>query len=370
VPGTRDITNSGAQGQPEVVVRLDRARAADLGISAAQAASAVRTAIAGTVVTQYRPPQGKSVDVRVMFDDSDLTRIDQIRTIPLTTNKGTIVQLGQIATIERANSAPQIDRRDRQRLVTVSANAEGRSPGEVTRDAEALVSKLSVPAGYAIKLAGSAQEQSQSFGQLFMALALSILLTYMVTVALYESLLLPFVVLTALPLASAGAIGALALTGQRLSLISLIGFIMLAGLVGKAAILLVDYTQQLRRRGLSRTEALLEAAPIRLRPIVMTTTALVIALMPVALGLGDGAELRQPIAIPVIGGILTSTLLTLVFIPSVYTIVDDMQAFVLRLFRRGPRAAAPVDGLVDGVAAHDLGRVVARVEEPRARTGR
>jgi hydrophobic/amphiphilic exporter-1 (mainly G- bacteria), HAE1 family len=250
-----------------------------------------------------------------------------------------------------------IVRRDRQRLVTVSANAEGRSPGDVTRDAEALVAKLDVPAGYSVKLAGSAQEQASSFGQLFMALALSILLTYMVTVALYESLLLPLVVLSALPLASAGAIGALALTGQRLSLISLIGFIMLAGLVGKAAILLVDYTQQLRRRGMSRDDALLEAAPIRLRPIVMTTTALVIALTPVALGLGDGAELRQPIAIPVIGGILTSTLLTLVFIPSVYTIVDDVQSWVLRLFRRGRPVDERADGHAAGVNGRHLGEI-------------
>jgi HAE1 family hydrophobic/amphiphilic exporter-1 len=212
---------------------------------------------------------------------------------------------------------------------------------------------LSLPAGYSTKLAGQSAEQQTSFVALGQALGLSVLLTYMVTVTLYESFVTPFVVLLSLPLAAVGAILLMAITGSTLNLFSLIGFILLTGLVGKNAILLLDYTSTLRRQGLSRTEALLATGPIRLRPIIMTATALVVALLPVALGSGDGAELRRPIAIPVIGGIISSTLLTLVFIPAFYTVVDDFQLWIRQLFRRQPRI------LIEESAAAGNGRVVA-----------
>lgn len=357
-PGTRDVTNSWIEGQPEIVLTMDWNRAADLGVSSAQAASALRTALAGTVATQFRPENGKAVDVRVLAGESSLERIDQLRRIPMPTTRGTTVQLGQIATIDQSAGTPQINRRDRARLILVSSDAAGRPSGDVSRDIQESVKGLSVPVGYSVKLAGQSAEQQASFAALFQALALSILMTYMVTVALYESLVTPFVVLLSLPLAAVGAILGLAITGSTLNLLSFIGFILLTGLVGKNAILLLDYTNTLRKQGLPRDEALMAAGPIRLRPIIMTASALIIALLPVALGSGEGAELRRPIAIPVIGGMISSTLLTLVFIPAFYTVVDDMQLRVTQLFRRQPRivvkeAAPAKDGRVVAVPSND-----------------
>jgi hydrophobic/amphiphilic exporter-1 (mainly G- bacteria), HAE1 family len=337
VPGTRDVTGSGLDGQPEVVFRLDRDRAADLGVSATSAAGALRTALTGSVVTQYRQEGSRSVDVRVLLGDGNIEQLDEILGLPIATARGTIVQLGQVVSSEQIAGAPQIDRRDRERLILVSADLEGRTLGEVTAEIEKRLQGLTIPAGYSVQLGGVGQEQRESFTALFQALGLSVLLTYMVTVALYESWLTPFVILFSLPLAAVGAIGALALTGSTLNLLSLIGFILLTGLVGKNAILLLDYTNTLRKQGVSRNEALLRAGPIRLRPILMTALSLIIALTPVALGAGEGAEIRRPIAIPVIGGMITSTLLTLVFIPALYTVVDDLQQRVYRLFDRQPR---------------------------------
>ena len=187
----------------------------------------------------------------------------------------------------------------------------------------------------------------QSFTSLFQALGLSVLLTYMVTVALYESWLTPLVILFSLPLAAVGAIGALALAGSTLNLLSLIGFILLTGLVGKNAILLLDYTNTLRKQGMLRNEALLRAGPIRLRPILMTALVSDHRVDPGRPGSGEGAEIRRPIAIPVIGGMITSTLLTLVFIPSLYTVVDDFQLLLGRLFARRPHVALAEDGVGD-----------------------
>ena len=293
------------------------------------------------------------MDVRVLAGESSLERIDQLRQLPMPTTRGTTIQLGQIATIEERAGTPQINRRDRARLILVSSDAAGRPSGDVSADIQESLKALSVPAGYSVKLAGQSAEQQSSFASLFQALGLSILLTYMVTVALYESLVTPFVVLLSLPLAAVGAIWGLAITGSTLNLLSLIGFILLTGLVGKNAILLLDYTVTLRKQGLPRDEALMAAGPIRLRPILMTATALIIALLPVALGTGEGAEICRPIAIPVIGGMISSTLLTLVFIPAFYTVVDDLQLWVRRLFRRQPRIVVE-----EGAPAGD-GRVVA-----------
>lgn len=365
VPGVRDVQNSGIAGQPEVTVTLDRARAADLGVSAGQVASALRTALAGSVVTQFRPQGSKGVDVRVVVPGNQLGSVAQIQQLPLTTSNGTTVNLGQFATVDQSVGLPQIDRRDRQKLITVSADITGRGLGDVSADVRKALDGLAVPPGYSAKLGGAAQEQQDSFAQLFQALGLSVLLTYMVTVALYESFLTPLVVLTSLPLALVGAIGALALTDSRLSLLSLIGIIMLVGLVGKNAILLLDYTMTLQKRGLSRNEALLQAGPTRLRPILMTTFSLVIALLPVAIGVTEGSELRRPIAIPVIGGMLTSTLLTLVFIPAVYTLLDDFRTAVGRVFhRKGPAAVEEQRG---GAKASTLAPVPI---EPKLRESR
>src|SRR4029450_3899651 len=184
------------------------------------------------------------------------------------------------------------------------------------------IDKISVPAGYKVSQGGTAKDQNEAFLQIFQALGLSVVLMYVLMALLFESLLIPLVVMLSLPLAVVGAFGLLTLTGNTLNLMSMIGMILLTGLVGKNAILLVDYTNHLRRAGRPRTDALLQAGPTRLRPILMTSAALILAMLPLAAKLGDGGEWRAPLAVTVIGGLLTSTVLTLVVVPAVYTLVD------------------------------------------------
>ena len=222
-------------------------------------------------------------------------------------------------------------RGDRQRSVTVTASLNGRPSGDVSKDIQAGLDTLKVPAGYKVSQGGAAQDQNEAFAQMAQALALSVALMYVLMALLFESLLFPFIVMLSLPLALVGAFGLLALTGNTLNLMSMIGMILLTGLVGKNAILLVDYTNHLRKRGVGRTEALLRAGPTRLRPILMTSAALILAMLPLAMKLGEGGEWRAPLAVAVIGGLLTSTFLTLLVIPAVYTLVDDLQVLVKRV---------------------------------------
>jgi len=221
--------------------------------------------------------------------------------------------------------------------VTIGAATAGRPTGDVSTDINArLKAEVPVPPGYSVEFGGDTKVQNESFGQIFQALGLSVLLMYMLMVALFESLLYPLVVMLSLPLALVGAIGGLAVTGKTLNIVSMIGMIMLTGLVGKNAILLVDFTNTLRARGLARNAALLEAGPTRLRPIVMTTVAMILAMFPLAAGLNEGSEWRSPMAVVIMGGLLTSSLLTLLFVPAVYTLFDDLQRLVGRLFGRKP----------------------------------
>lgn len=291
-------------------------------------------------MSTFRPEGTRGWDVNVILDPSDRATAEQVSEIPIVTPRGATVRLGQIAQFTTVSGPTQVDRRDRQRSVNVTADLSGRPLGDVTRDIQAGLDGISVPPGYRIRQGGAAEDQAESFGQIFGALGLSVALMYMLMVALFESFLYPLMIMMSLPLAVVGAFGLLWLTGNTLNMMSLIGMILLTGLVGKNAILLVDYTNTLRRRGLPRDQAILEAGPTRLRPILMTTTALVLAMMPIALALGEGSEWRSPMAITVIGGLITSTLLTLVFIPSIYTIMDDFQGALKAAPERLRRLAA------------------------------
>ena len=327
--GAIDVRNSGEIGDPELEIVLDRSQVADLGLSPAQVASAVRTSLAGTVATQFRPANDSEVDVRVTAFGEDTASIEAIKSIPLASATGEVIRLDQIASVRQKSGPSRIERYDRQHVITVSADTSGRAQGDVAGDIQRELDRLTLPPGYSITFGGSTQAQEESFTQLFQALALAVILIYMLLVALYESFLYPFVIILSLPLAVVGAIGGLIVTGHTLNMMSMIGMILLTGLVGKNAILLVDYTNNLRRNGRSRDEALLEAGPARLRPILMTTVTMIAALTPTALAIGEGSELRAPLAIVVIGGLTTSTLLTLVLIPAVFTLIDDLQRFIL-----------------------------------------
>jgi HAE1 family hydrophobic/amphiphilic exporter-1 len=333
-PGTADINDGGATGDPELVVNVDRQRAADLGLTPGQLASVLRTGLAGSAVSTFRPQGTTGWDINVILDPEERARVEQVGQIPIVTPAGQTIQLGQVANVTTSTGPTRVDRRDRQRSVYVTGDLNGRVAGDVAKDIQAGLDKLTVPGGYKVTQGGDAQSQSETFGQILTALGLSVLLMYMLMVALFESLVFPLMIMFSLPLAVVGAFGLLALTGNTLNMLSMIGMILLTGLVGKNAILLVDYTNTLRKRGFARNDALLEAGPTRLRPILMTTSALVLAMLPIALKLGEGSEWRAPMAVTVIGGLLTSTLLTLVLIPAVYTIIDDFTGSLSRTVQR------------------------------------
>jgi HAE1 family hydrophobic/amphiphilic exporter-1 len=305
-------------------VAIDRERAADLGISAAQLGSAVRLLVGGDKVSQYQEG-GKQYDVRVRLPETDRDDPAKIGQLVLRGRSGGIVQLSNVARIVRDTGPTEIDHLARQRQIMINANLQGKPLGTAVEDVNAIARRIGFPEGFAYSLEGQAQIMAESFADLAFALFLAVVLVYMVLASQFGSFVHPFTIMLSLPMSLVGAIGGLLLTGNHFSIFAMIGIIMLMGLVTKNAILLVDYTNTLRERDrLERNQALLRAGPVRLRPILMTTSAMVFGMMPVALGLGSGGGSRAPMAITVIGGLLTSTLLTLVVVPVVYTLLDDL----------------------------------------------
>ncbi|MCC6628548.1 MAG: efflux RND transporter permease subunit [Chloroflexi bacterium] len=350
-PGATGVTNSGVAGNPEVRLVVDRQKAADFGINAQQIGLALRTIVEGTVVSKLRPTGVDEIDIRLIASDAARSSVESVAEMPITIMRnGQLVQvkLGQVVKVEAVAGATSLDRRNRQRIVTIGAGLEGTTPlnvvsGPINAKIAQLRASGAVPTGYAVQVGGQAQEQAEAFGQLFLAMGLSIVLMYMLLVALYESLILPLATMFALPVAVVGAFVALAVTGNTLNLLVMIGLIVLMGLVGKNGILLVDYTNTLRGRGLSRTEALLEAGPTRLRPILMTSLALIVGLLPLAAKIHEGSEIWSGIGVAIIGGMISSTLLSLVVVPTMYTYFDDLQMLTRRLAAWRPlRRRAPV----------------------------
>jgi HAE1 family hydrophobic/amphiphilic exporter-1 len=264
-----------------------------------------------------------------------------------------VVPLSQVATITPSAGPAQINRYQRQRVVTIGANIEGASFGNVSQAVMRKVSQVQLPPGYRISAGGQAESQGQVFGSIFAALGIAVMLMYLILVVQFGSFLDPLAILISLPLSLIGVVLALLITRDSLNLMSLIGVILLMGIVAKNAILLIDFAKWARHdRGLARREALIEAGRIRLRPIMMTTLALIAGMIPVALGLGEGADFRAPLGRAVIGGVVTSTVLTLVVIPTVYEILDEWREWLLGRFRRRVPAAHP-HGAVPAVGEAD-----------------
>ncbi len=339
IPGTSDITNSSALGSPEVEFQADQQRLADLGLNSLIVAAALRANVEGIVASQLQPKGQDRVDIRVIGSDADKSTVAGLAGLPVASPKGIVTRLDQATTMQFVDSPAQIERLNRQRVVNIGANVLGRPLGDVVRDFQTKMKNVQLPPGFSITMSGQTEMMDESFTSLVEALFLSILLMYMLMVALYESVLYPLVIMFALPVSIVGALGGLFVTGQTLNISSMIGMIMLMGLVGKNGILLVDYTNNLRSRGKSRYDAIREAGPTRLRPILMTTSAMVMAMIPVALQIGQGSETRSPMAVVVIGGMLSSTLLTLVLVPVMYTLLDDLQIWLGRkAFHRRAKA--------------------------------
>ncbi len=344
ISGARDVTNSVASANPETRIIPDRQRMADAGVSAQQLASVLRTAIDGSVATKLRIEGQDELDVRLLVSPEARADLTSIQSIPMTATRGgqsATLTVGQVTKSLAVAGPTSVDRRNRQRLVTIGAGLVGGVPlNDVTRPLQNAVTQMqadgTIPSGYVVSLGGQSEQQTKAFSNLIMALALSVILEYMLLAALYESFILPFATMFALPLAVIGAFAGLALTGNTLNLLSMIGVIVLMGLVGKNGILLIDYTNTLRQQGRTRAQALREAGETRLRPILMTTVALVAGLMPLAIGLEEGSETYKGMASVIIGGMLSSTVLSLLVVPCMYTYFDDFQGLIVRIWNWRP----------------------------------
>jgi len=326
LPGIVDLDSSLEKGKPEVRVFIDRDKAADLGVDVATIAETANFLLSGEVeITKFKDEaRGRRYDVRVRLDPENRENPDDIGQIYVRSKDGKLVMLSNIVTLKEGGGASIINRVDRQRAVTLFANLEKKPLGQAKSEVDDIASRV-LTSGYSGSYKGQADMMKESFQYLLFAAILGIVMAYMVLAAQFESFAHPFTVLLSMPFSLIGAFGALFLTGKTLNIFSIIGLILLMGLVKKNAILLVDYTNILRGRGTSRKEALLEAGPVRLRPILMTTFAMIMGMMPIAIGIGEGAETRSPMAIATIGGLITSLLLTLIVIPVAYDVLDEMK---------------------------------------------
>jgi HAE1 family hydrophobic/amphiphilic exporter-1 len=348
VPGAADVGRSSKGQKPELEIKVDRGLAARLGLTVAQVAQALRPAFAGIDSGDWVDPTGQTRDVMVRLrpearrEAADVGRLPLL--LPPAEGAGPrVIPLASIASIEPSLGPARIEHLDRERVVTVGANTEGRSLGEVMTDVMKKMRGQTLPPGVTLSAGGEAEDQAEVFGSIFSALGLAALLMYLILVVQFGSFLDPLAIMASLPLSLIGVVLALIATGDTLNIMSLIGVILLMGIIAKNAILLIDFAKWAREeRGISIREALIEAGRIRLRPIVMTTVAIIAGMIPVALGLGEGGDFRAPLGRAVIGGVITSTLLTLLVIPTIYEILDGWRERLKARWRRrrARRAAA------------------------------
>jgi len=341
VPGAVDISLSTKGQKPELDVQLDRGLAGSLGVTVGQVAQALRPAFAGIDVGDWIDPSGETRDVTVRLAPESRTMVGDLESLPLPVgspaNPGATVPLGQVARITPAIGPARIDHLDRDRVITVEANTENRALSEVIGDVEERVTaNVAFPPGYGLRQGGETEEQVEIFSQMFVAIGVAIMLMYFVLVVQFGSFLEPLSIMLSLPLSLIGVMLALMITGESLNIMSMIGIILLVGIVAKNAILLIDFAKWSEEKGMERREALIQAGRVRLRPILMTTFALVAGMVPVAMGGGEGGDFRAPLGIAVIGGVITSTLLTLLVIPTVYEILADSRDWLgVKMF--GPK---------------------------------
>ena len=330
IPGLVDLDSSLKAQKPTISVTPKRDIGADLGVGVAQIGTALRPLLAGEAATTWRAPDDENYDVSVRLSPGDRNNADDLSRLMLSSSQTNadgspkMVPLRQVADIKASTGANQINRRDLTREVELSANVVGRSAGEVSAEVKKVLESMQWQPGYRFKMGGATKNMTESFGYALSALALAVIFIYMILASQFASFLQPIAIMSALPMTLIGVFLALMFFRSTLNIFSIIGFIMLMGLVTKNAILLVDFANQTRKLGFERTEALLEAAHVRLRPILMTTLAMVFGMVPLAFALTEGSEQRAPMGQAVIGGIITSSLLTLVVVPVIYTYLDDL----------------------------------------------
>ena len=323
VDGLADIRSSATGGQPEIQIFFDRLRVAELGTTVHSIGELLRNKLQGSVATDLAR-RDRKIDIRVRADQEERQTIDDLKQMIVSPPSYPVpVTLESVAEVRAVDGPAEIRRLDQERVAVISANLDGRDLGSVVADIETTLDDLPLPEGFAVSMGGQNEEMVRSFDSMKFALLLAVFLVYLVMASQFESLLHPLVIMFTIPLGLIGSALGLLLTGTTISVVVLIGLIMLAGIVVNNAIVLVDYINHLRRsQDLAKIEAVLRAGEARFRPILMTTSTTVLGLLPMALGLGEGAEIRAPMAITVIGGLLVSTLLTLVLIPVVYSLLD------------------------------------------------
>jgi HAE1 family hydrophobic/amphiphilic exporter-1 len=331
VPGALEPKLSVEEGNPEVYVKIDREQMAELGLNVQTVGATMQTAFSGNTNAKYRDGTYE-YDIDILLDAFDRRNVEDVAQLGFINNKGQVIRLEQFANITQTTGPSFLERKDRISSVTVRAGVLGRPSGTVGAELQAAIAKNPPPKGVTIAYDGDLKQQSEGFGSLFIAMGSAILFMYLIMVALYDDFVYPFVVLFSIPVATVGAFLAMALAMQTLDIFAMLGLIMLIGLVGKNAILLVDFTNQMKEEGHNTFEALLLAGRIRLRPILMTTIAMVFGMLPIALAKGAGAEWKNALAWALVGGLTSSMFLTLLVVPVVYAVVDSIKALLARLF--------------------------------------
>ncbi|MES0335484.1 MAG: efflux RND transporter permease subunit [Candidatus Magnetobacterium sp. LHC-1] len=329
LPGIVDVDTSFEEGKPEVRVVIDRDRAAELGVDVATVAEAINVLIGGEAdITHYKDSsRGRRYDVRVRLNQQDRAQPKTIANLYVRSRSGALIELSNLVTVTEGASATSIIRVNRQRAIFLFANLENIPMGQATSQLDEIANGV-LPPDYTTIYKGIAEFMGESFYYLTVAIFLGVVMAYMILAAQFESFIHPVTVLLAMPLSFIGAFGALLLTGKTLNIFSFIGLVLLMGLVKKNSILIVAYTNTLKERGYKTHEAIIEAAPVRLRPIMMTTVAMIFGMLPIAMGVGEGSETRSPMAIATIGGLATSLFLTLFAVPAAYELFDDMSTWI------------------------------------------
>ena len=338
VKGVSDVASSLSDADPALNVQLQRDAAANLGVDLARVGNTLSVLLGGSTATTWEAPDGENYSVRLQIPrDERAAELLDVLTVPGKRADGgeaQMVPLSQVAAISPATSPRQIERTDLMREISITANISGRSSGEVFADVDKLLKQLKLPPGVVLSQQGERQDMQESLGYAVQALAMGVIFIYMILAAQFRSFTLPVTIMVALPLAFVGVFVALLAFGSTLNMFSVIGIIMLMGLASKNGILLVDFINQSRREGMSRLDAIVEAGRVRLRPIMMTSLAMIFGMLPLALASGAGSETQRPMAHAIIGGMITSTVLTLIVVPVVYTYMDGLRSRIRRLLAR------------------------------------
>ncbi|MCB9685595.1 MAG: efflux RND transporter permease subunit [Alphaproteobacteria bacterium] len=334
IPGAVDVGLSTGGEKPELEVTLDRDLAASVGLTVGAVAQSLRPAFAGIDVGDWVDPQGETRDVRVRFEQDARRRPEDLASVPLVVlgpdGRPATIPLGQVAAIRNGKGPAQIQHIDRQRVVAVEANARGVPLSEVVAGIDDALKEIEMPAGYGVRQGGDSEDQAEVFGRMFGALGVAVMLMYLILVVQFGSFVDPIAIMASLPLSLIGVMLALLFTDSTVNLMSMIGVLLLMGIVAKNAILLIDFAKWAEEEGMDRKQALIQAGGTRLRPILMTSVAIVAGMLPVAIGAGEGADFRAPLGRAVIGGVITSTFLTLLVIPTIYDMLAGARDTVMR----------------------------------------